>query len=119
MRRRFEAIESSLFGANASAVSLFVPIVRHNGETGRYHPEVMSSLGLKLVDANITDQEEDEGVTFDLYSGANGINSFEIELLLTGIMQDEIMQFVMIAQSGNVIAPHEGGSIYFRIELKR
>jgi len=63
MRRRFEAIESSLFGANASAISLFVPIVRHNGETGRYHPEVMSSLGLKLVDAALVHRSLKERIS--------------------------------------------------------
>ncbi len=109
MRRRFEAIQSSLLATNGSSVSVFVPIVKYSGETGRCHPEAMSALGLKLVDANMIDYEEDEGVTFDLYGGAKETDSVEIELLLTGIMQDEIMQSVMIAQNGNIIAPYEGG----------
>ncbi len=62
-----------------------------------------------MLDSDVRDAEEDEGVTFDLYGGIKQSNSREVELLLASIMRDEIMQTVMIADNGNVIAPYEGG----------
>ncbi|SCB23901.1 hypothetical protein GA0061102_1009136 [Rhizobium miluonense] len=109
MLRRFDAIGSSLFGTNDLSILVFAPVIKYDGERGRYHPDAMSSVGLKLVDADVTDEEDGKGVTFDLYGGVKQINSSEIELLVAAIMRDEIMQTVMIAHNGNVIAPYEGG----------
>ncbi|AYG70172.1 hypothetical protein CCGE531_29480 (plasmid) [Rhizobium sp. CCGE531] len=109
MLRRFKAIESALFVRKDTSVSIFAPVIRYHGESGGYRPDAMSSVRLKLIDTDITDEEEEKGITFDLYGGVKEINSSEIELLVTAIMQDEIMQTVMIAHNGNVIAPYEGG----------
>ena len=109
MLRRFYAIESSLFVRNDLSVSVFAPVIKYDGEIGRYRPDALSSVGLKLVDADITDDEDDKGVAFDLSGGVKEINSSEIELLVAAIMRDEIMQTVLIAHNGNIIAPYEGG----------
>ncbi|ENN88424.1 hypothetical protein RHSP_75525 [Rhizobium freirei PRF 81] len=107
--RYFDAIGSSLFGAKDLLVSVFVPVIKFNGESGRYRYSSMTSVGSKLVESDIIDEEEEEGVTFGLYGSVEKFSSLKIEQMVLKIMRDEIMQAVMISREGNVIAPYEGG----------
>lgn len=118
MLRRFDAIGFSLFGSGDAEIALFAPILKFKGEYGQYKPGIISSVGLKLIETDILDEEEDEGVTFDLYGGITRFNNSKIERIVMEVMRDKMLQTLMISSEGNAIAPYEGGFDVFPNQIE-
>ncbi|TCR67887.1 hypothetical protein [Rhizobium sp. BK376] len=107
--RRFHEIATALFGELNTLVMVLVPIRKFNGKYGRYKLTSVARLGFHLIVSDLRDETDDSGIAFDLYGGMQVICSDNITRLTSLAMTDEVLQFLLVSDAGEIIAPYDGG----------